>query len=105
MQQMYIMRIFALNLALLVNLHLILAQFNEETLSASSIPVREENIEDDEYIYLVMGGHRAVTMSRIRAMVSIRSIKHTVAFGDNHICSGTVISVSLVLTAAHCLVE
>lgn len=100
MQTIHLLRLFVINFVVIANLSSILAY---NTLSVT-IPAQEENI-DDEFNYLVMGGQRASAVERVRAMVSIRSAKHTVAFGDNHICSGTIISIAVVITAAHCLVE
>lgn len=81
----------------LLQLILINATYKNDSLNNKNIV--------NEFNYLIMGGERSIYMPRVRAMVSIRSIKEKEFFGDNHICSGAIISISLVLTAAHCVVE
>lgn len=79
------------------------------TVALTNITSSYHSFEDDsvenEFNYLLMGGERSIHLPRIRSMVSIRSVKHTAFYGDNHICSGVIISISLIITAAHCLVE
>ncbi|XP_018802646.1 PREDICTED: kallikrein-6-like [Bactrocera latifrons] len=38
-------------------------------------------------------------------IVSIRTTRATAYFGDNHICTGSIISSNLILTSAHCVID
>ncbi|XP_046869514.1 trypsin eta-like isoform X3 [Drosophila willistoni] len=60
--------------------------------------------EDDDFEFLISGGYRPESNPLSKFLVSIRTTKEQMSFGDNHYCGGSIISRKAILTVAHCIV-
>ncbi|XP_058979939.1 trypsin-like [Musca domestica] len=53
----------------------------------------------------ISSGYRPINVDLDRHVVSIRTREPTAYFGDNHFCAGAIITSSIIITAAHCVVD
>ncbi|XP_046865965.1 chymotrypsin-like protease CTRL-1 isoform X3 [Drosophila willistoni] len=63
------------------------------------------DLDDESFEMLIAGGYQADYAVLGRHVVSIRTIDKIRYNGDNHFCTGMVISRRAILTAAHCLTD
>lgn len=60
---------------------------------------------DDKFQMLIAGGIVPDNGKFVRNIVSIRTLNYIQFYGDNHFCTGVILSSQTVLTAAHCVTE
>ncbi|XP_051862475.1 duodenase-1-like isoform X3 [Drosophila albomicans] len=77
---------------------------NSESFANSSLV---KTREDDEFVFLVVGGYRPENNDLAKYVVSLRHVdmEKDDGFGFGHFCGGSIISKKVILTAAHCLAK
>ncbi|XP_034480167.1 salivary plasminogen activator beta-like [Drosophila innubila] len=60
---------------------------------------------DDKFQMLIAGGIIPDNAKFVRNLVSIRTMEFIEYAGDNHFCTGVIISSKTILTAAHCVTD
>lgn len=83
-------------ICLLIVIRLDLEYGEQGTLSRNS---------DDEFQMLIAGGILPDFGKFARNIVSIRTLHFIEFYGDNHFCTGVILSSQTILTAAHCVTE
>ncbi|KAM8712836.1 hypothetical protein ACLKA7_013207 [Drosophila subpalustris] len=61
--------------------------------------------KDDKFQMMIAGGILPQNAPYVRNLVSIRALDYIEYMGDNHFCTGVIMSSKTVLTAAHCVTD